>query len=479
MVFDSDLSIKAAAKNRERLRPLLGNDSCVILGNSKAVRSHDTYYPFRQHSHFLFLAPCHVPDSYLMITPKSTFLFAPVADEYHRTWLGDIEEPKDLAKRLGIDEGIPASEFSQYLSSFMRKEQAEGRKVHVLLDQVNRFSSIIPLRGKNARVLSHPSPYTLLRPKKTIPPKDNRFKTDLLSIMLRELRSIKTSEEISLIKEAARVGREAFTEVESAIRPGVLERDLAAIFAYHLAKNNAQPAFETISAAGKNSAILHYTDLTGTLREGELFMMDAGAELAGYACDITRTWAVSGRYTREQEILIESVKMAQEEAARCMHPGSTLEKVNDAAAMPIAETLCDMRILKVSAKTAVEEVVTLPTDKPLTETQKRGYRVIKLFLPHGVSHDLGLDVHDQSPVPAGTNPDDRGRSMLHPLETGRVLTIEPGVYFIAAILDNEKNHQRFADMVDFGRARELLSLGGILIEDNAVGTENGMEWLTR
>jgi Xaa-Pro aminopeptidase len=147
--------------------------------------------------------------------------------------------------------------------------------------------------------------------------------------------------------------------------------------------------------------------------------------------------------------------------------------------MPIAEALRELGILTVSAKTAVEDAIALPGET-LTEEQRRSFRPASLFLPHGVSHDLGIDVHDQSPCAKGIRLDERGRSMMHPLEAGRVLTIEPGVYFIPALLTQEKTRRRFQKTVDFNKVGEFLTFGGIRIEDDAVVTpKNGMEWLTR
>jgi Xaa-Pro aminopeptidase len=222
-------------------------------------------------------------------------------------------------------------------------------------------------------------------------------------------------------------------------------------------------AFETIVAGGPNTAVLHCVPSARVFAEGELVLIDAGAEVRGYASDVTRTYPASGSFTSEQEALHTVVAAACAAAIERCVPGSEWLDVHATAAGVVAEGLVDFGLLRGSADALVES------------------GAVALFFPHGVGHMVGLGVRDAGEVlrdRTGTRPGFPAVRVDLPLETGHCFTVEPGIYFVPALLQDDERRRDHADAVDWDRVDRMLDFGGIRIEHNVLVSEDGVEILT-
>jgi Xaa-Pro aminopeptidase len=287
---------------------------------------------------------------------------------------------------------------------------------------------------------------------------------DALRNELIRVRRPKDDDELERMRIAAEATRAGFAELAGIVAPGRTERELqVALEAAFLRSGGDFLAFESIVAAGDHSAVLHFSPTARELRAGELLLVDAGAEHRGYASDVTRTYPAGGELTSEQAELHALVRAANLAAqARCT-AGTEFTDIHWTAARVIAEGLAGLGLLKGDPDTLVER------------------RTVSLFFPHGVGHMVGLGVRDAGgPAPGRTPRDDfpRLRADL-PLEDGFAITIEPGIYFVPALLNDPERRAQHRDTVDWDRAERMLGFGGIRIEDNVLVTPRGPENLTR
>jgi Xaa-Pro aminopeptidase len=266
------------------------------------------------------------------------------------------------------------------------------------------------------------------------------------------------------MRAAERATRAGFAAVAPQIEPGRSERELQIELEAAFFREGADClAFDTIVGSGPNSAVLHFPPSARKLADGDLVLIDAGAEYRGYASDITRTYPASGRFTAEQQELFAIVAEAIERATERCTAGTEWRDVHRTAALVIAEGLVEFGLLRGEPESLVE----------------RGAQ--SLFFPHGVGHMVGLGVRDAGEVlrgrEAGEDEFPRLRVDL-PLEPGHVFTVEPGIYFVPALLGDADLRERHRDAVDWERAEAMLGFGGIRIENNVLVTDDGYEVLT-
>ncbi len=286
-----------------------------------------------------------------------------------------------------------------------------------------------------------------------------------LSAALTDLRRRKDDEELRRLRSAAAATRVGFERLVEVARPGRTEHQVRAeLDAAFLAAGGERTAYDSIVATGRNGAVLHFAPGPTELRAGDLLLVDAGAEVGGYACDVTRTFVVGADATEVQRDLWEIVRSAQAQGVEACVPGVEYRELHLDVARSMAGGLVELGLLRGS-----------PADLVATGAAA-------LFFPHGVGHLLGLAVHD----PGGYAPG-RERSPAaglrylrtdRPLEERMVVTIEPGVYFIEVLLTDPEVRARHGAAVDWDRAEELLDLGGIRIEDTVLVTADGGEPLT-
>jgi Xaa-Pro aminopeptidase len=361
--------------NRRRLfRELAGGAPAVLPAASRAFRSRDTEYPFRQDSDFHYLTGFPDPDAVAFLDEDRFLLFVPPRDPEKEIWEGEREGVNGAA-RYGAS-GHPIDRLEPFLSDALR----QAGRVYFPLAKNARLGSW--LRGHVAGRKGGAAPEI----------------ADPGSILAR-LRVRKEPAEIERIETAARISARAHAEAASAIAPGRREYEIQAIVesAFRMAGASG-PAYPSIVASGANATILHYMRNDRVIERGDLVLLDAGAEWDLYAADITRTHSV-GAPSPEQAAVLAIVAEAQEAGIRGCRPGSTVGEVHRKSQEVLARGLVELGVLA----GGVSEILESDRQKP--------------FTLHRTSHWLGLDVHDAGP------PGDVA------LEPGMVLTVEPGLYF--------------------------------------------------
>jgi Xaa-Pro aminopeptidase len=285
-----------------------------------------------------------------------------------------------------------------------------------------------------------------------------------LSQALTELRLVKDDEELSRMRRAAAATAAGFDALYEAARPGVTEHQLRAdVEAAFLKAGAERTAYDSIVAAGSNAAVLHFHPTHRAVEAGDWVLVDAGAEVGGYACDVTRTFTV-GRPSDFQQTVWDVVVDAHRTAVAECRPGEEYREIHSRSATRMAAGLVEIGLLRGRPEALVAD------------------GAMALFFPHGVGHLIGLAVHD----PGGYAPG-RERSSLpglrflrtdRVLEAGMVVTIEPGIYFIEALLADPEQRRRHGDAVDWALVDEHLEIGGVRIEDTVLVTADGGDALT-
>jgi Xaa-Pro aminopeptidase len=281
---------------------------------------------------------------------------------------------------------------------------------------------------------------------------------------LNRIRRVKDELEIERMRQAERATKAGFAVAAELITPGRSERELQIeIEATFLRNGGDACAYETIVAGGPNSAVLHFIPTSRVFADGELVLVDAGAEVCGYASDVTRTYPASGSFTPEQQALHTLVATSCMAAIEQCAPGNEWLDVHAAAARVIAEGLVDFGLLRGQSDALIES------------------GAVTLFFPHGIGHMVGLGIRDAGEVLRGrwgTRPGFPPVRVDLPLEPGHCFTVEPGIYFVPALLQDEERRRQHADAINWGRVDRMLDFGGIRIEHNVLVTDNGFEILT-
>lgn len=411
-------------QRRQQLLDCLPPQAVVILPSaSLATRSRDTEYPFRQSSDFWYLTGFNEPDALLVLAKGwqagEQILFNQPKDKLLETWTG-VRLGQELAiSELGFDLAYTNTQTDTYLPDLL----AQASEVWLPLEDAQLYNQYLTwlanARAKHRRLASLPT------------------KLYDLSYHLGEQRLIKQPEEIELMRTAAQISALAHVQAMQVCRVGKYEYQLEAELEYVFKQQGAKaPAYTSIVGSGANACILHYVENSDQLKDGDLVLIDAGAEYQGYAGDITRTFPVNGRFSPEQKLIYDLVLEANELAISLASPNATLEQLHQAVVRCITAGLIQLEILTGSVEVAI---------------QQESY---KQFFMHGTSHWLGLDVHDVGQYLIN--------GQARPLQEGMVFTIEPGLYFAPD---------------DLSVAAKWRGIG-VRIEDNILITATGCEVLT-
>ena len=395
----------------------------------------DYEFPFRQESQFLYLTGIQEPDYATLIDLKTGeyHLFAPVRDVQYAVWHGKVSTTEEIRQAYQPDHLHHADQLLNVL------EELAPDRVFVLNSE----------QGTWLQFLGY----------------DGELEATALEDALTDCRLIKTEGEIEKLRAAARVNNLAHREAMKALRPGMHEYEMKALFEYHQQRHGLlHPAYSGIHAGGINSAILHYTDNNAKIGPEDLYLIDAGFEADGYASDVTRTYPASGTFSMPQREVYEAVLEAMNRAIEGAVPGAKMEDLHLAAARAILEGLAEAGVVHGDVSDMMER------------------NIFALFFPHGLGHFLGLDTHDVGGYPKGVDRIDRpGLRFLRArrdLQPGMVVTIEPGCYFIPALLKPALEDEEQRRFLNRARVEALMDFGGIRIEDNLVITEDGHENLT-
>ena len=400
--------------------------AALVFTNRSKTRNHDAEYRFRPDSDFWWLTGFAEPESALVLLPpcdgKSarSVLFLRERNRDAEIWSGRRLGPERAVATLGVDEAHPFSELEKRLPDLLK---GHGKLVYRAGTDEARDREVFGVLARLRALARQPSP---------VP-------TELLdpALVFHELRLFKSERELEAMRRAAEFTVAGHLAAMRATRAGMNEREVEALVEYEFRRRGASGcAYTSIVAGGANACILHYVENDQPLRASDLLLIDAGAECDHYACDITRTFPVGGRFSPEQRALYEVVLVAQQDAIDLVRPGTGFDAVHRRALCTLVEGLCRLGLLTGSVDEAIE---------------KESYR---RFYVHRTSHWLGLDVHD-----CGAYVVEREPRVLAP---GMVLTVEPGLY----ISEDD-------DTVDV-RWRGI----GIRIEDDVLVTPSGHEVLT-
>jgi Xaa-Pro aminopeptidase len=431
-------------ERRKLLRKSVGSGLMIFLANEESPMNYpaNTFH-YRQDSTFLYFFGLSSPGVAAVIDAdeKTDTLFGDDIGIEDIIWMGTLPKLKDRALHAGLRRSAPRAAFEETV----RKALAAGRPVHYLP----------PYRADNAIALSE-----LLG----IPVKELKAKAsaELIKAIVAQ-RIIKSKEEIREIESAVAVSREMYLAAMKLAKPGRYEyqisgamEGIALAYGMHL----AFPPIVTI-----NGQTLHMHEHDNLLVKGRLLVLDCGAEAgSGYASDITRTVPVGGRYGRRQKDVYEIVLAGQESAIKAIKPGVNFKDIHLQTARVMADGLKDLGLMKGDTAEAV------------------GAGAHALFFPHGLGHNLGLDVHDMEDY--GENNVGYGEKverssqfglaylrMARILRPGHVLTVEPGIYFIPALFALWRKEKKHRDFIVYDAVERFLDFGGARIEDNVLVTE--------
>ena len=401
----------------------------------------DQFHEFHAHPEFQYLTGVAEPGAALAWEPDAGWtLFAPSLSVEDLVWMSAPPSPEELASRTGVGEALDRSELAGWL------ESRRGQGLALL------GSRDIELRATEYGV----------EPWSTLEAVVDEDATDRLGRALAELRRAKDAVELDRMTRAVDAAVEGHLAAQRLARHGLTERALQIeMEAEFFRQGGARTAYGSIVGSGPNSAILHGTPGERVMSDGELVLIDAGAEIEGYASDVTRTFPVSAEFTGMQRDLYNVVLAAQQEAIAGAGPGVEYKSLHLQASATIAQGLVDAGVLRGS----VDDLVAADAHA--------------LFFSHGLGHMLGLSTHDCGGYLEGRVPEDRfGLAYLRadlPLAPGYVVTIEPGVYFVPALLNDPARRERYAEFVDWGIVDGMLDFGGIRIEDDVLITADGCD----
>lgn len=444
------------AERRAKLLALLERPLLLMAGGHAPRNYVANPYPYRADSNFLYFFSSPEPDSAALFDPGdgSVTLFVPDRSLDDEVWHGRLPSLDEVKTAQKVSEVKPLAELE-----FVVAQKLKGRP----LDGVAVADSYAT--SKAARIAQQDLDFH----------QSTQVATPQLAQLLAKLRLIKHDDEVQAMRHTAQVTRTAHVSAMTASRPGVTEQRLAGIVEGAFAVEGCVPAYQTILSV--RGEVLHNHSHHHRLTEGDIVLLDAGAESAnGYCSDVTRCWPVGGPFSAEGKEVYDIVLDANLAAIGEVKPGVRYRDVHLAACRVIADGLRSMGLLKGNPDALVEA------------------GAHALFFPHGVGHQIGLDVHDLEPLGDQVlYPNGRTRStqfgtkylrMDMDLEPGMTFTIEPGVYFVPAILRSPDFHSRFKGQVDFEAAERFLTMnegrgfGGIRIEDDVLCTPSGADVLT-
>lgn len=402
---------------------MLDNSMAIFPANEELTRSNDTEFRFRQNSDFYYLCGFNEPDACLLLIKQNgqvtSVLFNRKKDKTAEIWHGYRLGQADAIIELEIDKAFVIDDFEEKLSELLTGIESLYYPVLSGFSLDQRLQNILTkLRNKNRSGLISTNQFLNWQPQ------------------LHEMRLFKSDLEKEVMRKAGEISALGHVRAMKKCKPGMWEFQLQLEVEYEFARQGTRDvAYNSIVAGGNNACILHYTENDKQLKDGDLVLIDAGAEYQGYAGDITRTFPVNGRFSAEQADIYQLVLDCQLLALEQVKPNISVLAINKLVVAKMCEGLLALGILKGDLETLIKE-------------EKH-----KAFYMHGLGHFIGLDVHDVGD--SGTIETPRL------LQTGMAITIEPGLY----ISNDADVEERWKGI-------------GIRIEDDVIVTDTGCEILT-
>lgn len=412
-------------KRRQQLMQRVGEGNIALIGSaSMHTRNRDVNYPFRQDSDFYYLTGFNEPDALAVFVPGRAqgeyILFCREFDAKKALWEGAHSGLEGATTHYDADDAFPIDDLDDILPGLLENKTKVFYPMgcnleldHNLLEWINH------IRNQSRSGIIAPGELVSL------------------ALILHEMRLFKSAEELKLMRRAAEVSAHAHIRAMKACKAGLYEYQIEAELIHHFIDNGLRSvAYPSIVAGGKNACTLHYTENNSKLKNGDLLLIDAGAECDHYAADITRTFPISGRFNEAQKQLYQLVLNAQTAALEQIKPGLPWNLAHDASVEVLTQGLLDLGLLKGKLKKLIKD------------------EKYKQFYMHRIGHWLGMDVHDVG--------DYKIKQEWRLLEAGMVLTVEPGLYIPP---DCKSVDEKWCGI-------------GIRIEDDVLVTPTGHEILT-
>ncbi len=385
---------------RSKLAKQLPSGSIALIpAASECLRNGDAHYRFRQDSDFYYLTGFNEPDALLLITagiPGESILFNRPRHPAEEQWTGPRLGQEGAKAVLEIDAAHSIAEISLKLPEYLAGKQAVYYAMgRYPVWEAHLLAAWKVVKGQVRRGVKSPEAFCDIAP------------------LLSEMRLFKSPAEIALMQRAAEISVAAHQGAMRACREATHEYQLEAALLYEFTRLGSRSvAYDSIIAGGHNACVLHYTENNKPLNQGDLVLIDAGAECENYAADITRTFPVSGHFTKEQRLIYELVLRAQQAGIACIRPGCLWDKVQKTIVQILTTGLVELGLLQGN----VDDLILREAYKP--------------FYMHNSGHWLGLDVHDVGSY--------KLEGQWRPLAPGMVLTVEPGLYISAGMQNVDK-----------------------------------------
>jgi Xaa-Pro aminopeptidase len=412
------------AERRRHLLAGMGEGSVAVVPAARElVRNRDVHYPFRQDSDFHYLTGFPEPDAVAVLAPGRPegefILFCRERDPLMETWNGRRAGPEGARERFAADDAHVLAEIDELLPEFLENRDRLYYAVGADADfdtQMMAWLNAVRARGRAG----------ITAPREIIG----------VDYLLHEMRLVKSPAELDIMHRAGQISAQAHRQAMATTRPGMREYQIEAELLAEFRRHGCDTAYSSIVGGGANACILHYTENDAVLNDGELLLIDAGAELECYASDITRTFPINGRFSGEQRAIYELVLEAQRVSIEAVQPGASWQAPHEASVRVLTQGLVDLGLLQGEVDGLIEA---------------EGYR---RFYMHRTGHWLGLDVHDVG--------DYRVQGEWRRFQPGMVCTVEPGLYIAAGSEGAEKRWWNI----------------GVRIEDDVAVTQDGHWVLT-
>lgn len=383
--IDKALFIKNRKKFMARMKP---KSIAVFNSNDIYPISADSTMPFKQHSDILYLSGIDQEESILLLFPDALdkkyrqVLFVRETNAHIAVWEGAKLDKEQARSVSGIETVYWLSDFDKIFFSLMTESEV------IYFNTNEHYRQAVETQTREDRFI--------IKTKDQFP----GHQVAKSNPILQEIRGEKEKEEIDLIKRACEITEKGFRRILGFTKPGIWEYELEAEFLHEFIINRSKGfAYTPIIASGSNANVLHYIENNKQCKNGDLILMDVGAEYANYCSDMTRTIPVNGRFSERQRLVYEAVLKVKNEATQMLRPGASWTEYHEEVGKLMTSALIDLKLLK----------------KSDVDNESKDWPAYKKYFMHGTSHHLGLDTHDYGPIKT-------------PMKANMVFTVEPGIY---------------------------------------------------
>ena len=453
------------AKRRKAVARQMADDSVLILFSAEGKQyAGDVDFMYRQENNLYYLTNLKQNGATFVMTKTGgnvqEFLFLPKRNPQFETWNGRMYSNEDATRISGVQTIIESKERAKFLEAF-KSQSAFTSEGKVSIPNAKNLYLLLPENAMDSdgkREYRQESEFS-----KTL----SNYKIENANPIFSELRLIKSPYEIKLMQHAIDISTEAHGRAMATARSVKFEYETQAEIEYIFRKRNADYwGYPSIVGCGPNATTLHYVESQGEVKSGDLLLMDVGAEYDHYTADVTRTFPVSGPFTKEQREIYQIVYDAQEAAAKKIKPGAYFFEPSAAADKVIEEGLAKLGLIESVGAFIPGTEKEVPADDKGNK-KKVGIPQYKIWYMHGLGHWLGMNVHDVGDYSTKFAP-------------GMIMTNEPGIYIRENALDYFPDTPAAKAFIARIRpAFEKYKNIGVRIEDDMLVTESGVEWMTK